>query len=729
MTEPSPKRTLLTCALPYANGDIHLGHMVEHVLADIHVRFLRMTGAEVVFLCASDAHGSPIELKARELGQDPADMVARYNRAHHADLERFGVHYDEFYTTHSEETRKHSYAIFEGARAGGLIYTQDVEGFFSEVDQRFLPDRWIRGTCPRCGALDQYGDSCEVCGSTYRPTDLLDPRSAISGDEPVLRTSKHYFLRISDRQEFLRGWVNTPEHMPAATRGFVNEWLEAGLRDWDISRDAPYFGFLIPGETDKYFYVWLDAPVGYIGTTEKWCNDHGRRVEDYWRSADTRIVHVIGKDIVPFHTLFWPAMLDAAGYNLPSRVQVHGFLTVNGEKMSKSRGTFINARVFAEHVDPQYLRFYFASKLRSEPDDLDMHLGTWGDPDDPASLDASKSELVERVNAELVNKIANLASRVIKFVREKLDGRVGALPPESAEVARRFESSTKPAIAAAYASFDLATALRGVVEVSEAGNAYLQGAAPWKLAATEPERARSIAALGASYVAVIAGLVKPVVPEWAARVERALGVEPLAWDAIGFHFENRPLGDPAADIRIDRMDPEKVKSVVLASRAGLERKGAPTSTAKAAATPSPKTKERAMETEKSTEAAGGEAARVAPLVDAEITIDEFSKVDLRVGLVKNASLVEGADKLLRLEIDLGEGRLRNIFAGIRKHYAPETLVGRRVVVVANLAPRKMKWGVSEGMVLAATDLASPKGAERVLVLEVDGEPATGSTIK
>ncbi|MFN7952875.1 MAG: methionine--tRNA ligase [bacterium] len=716
-SNPAPKRTLVTCALPYANGDIHLGHMVEHVLADIHVRFLRMRGADVVFLCASDAHGSPIELKARELGVEPAAMVAEYQRAHHADLERFGVHYDEFYTTHSEETRKHAHAIFAGAKAAGLVYTKDVEGFFSEVDQRFLPDRWIRGTCPRCGAVDQYGDSCEVCGATYRPTELVNPRSAISGDTPVLRTSTHYFLRISERQDFLREWVNTPAHMPAATRGFVNEWLEGGLRDWDISRDAPYFGFLIPGETDKYFYVWLDAPIGYVGTTEKWCNDHGRRVEDYWKSADTRIVHVIGKDIVPFHTLFWPAMLDAAGYTLPARIQVHGFLTVNGEKMSKSRGTFINARTFAEHVDPQYLRFYFASKLRAEPDDLDMHLGTLGDPTDPATLDASKSELVERVNAELVNKIANLASRAIKLVREKLDGRLGALPPEAAEVAARFASTQKPAIASSYATFDLASALKGVVELAEAGNAYFQDSAPWKVLAVDRERARSIATLGVNYVAVLAGLVKPVVPGWSERVERALGIEPASWDTLGFHLEDRALGDPDADIRIDRIDPAKVKAVVLASRASLDRK------------PETRAKEIAVETEKATEVANVEVAPVVPAVGAEITIDDFGKVDLRVGLVKTASLVEGADKLLRLEIDLGEGRLRNIFAGIRKHYAPEALVGQRVVVVANLAPRKMKWGVSEGMVLAATDAASPKGAERVLVLGVDGQPAPGSTIK
>ncbi len=718
MTSSStPKRTLVTCALPYANGDIHLGHMVEHVLADIHVRFSRMTGADVVFLCASDAHGSPIELKARELGVDPAGMVAGYQRAHHADLRRFGVEYDEFYTTHSEETRKHAYAIFEGAKAAGLVYTKDVEGFYSEVDRRFLPDRWIRGTCPRCGAVDQYGDSCEVCGATYRPTDLVNPRSVISGDTPVLRTSTHYFLRISDRQEFLRSWVNTREHMPDATRGFVNEWLAAGLRDWDISRDAPYFGFLIPGETDKYFYVWLDAPIGYVGTTEKWCNEHGRRVEDYWKSADARIVHVIGKDIVPFHTLFWPAMLDAAGYTLPSRIQVHGFLTVNGEKMSKSRGTFINARTFAEHVDPQYLRFYFASKLRAEPDDLDMHLGTWGDPTDPATLDASKSELVERVNAELVNKIANLASRAIKLVRDKLDGQLGTLPPEAGEVAARFEATQKPAIAAAYASFDLASALKAIVEIAEAGNAYFQDSAPWKLLATDRERAASIVTLGVNYVAVLAGLVKPVVPGWAERVERALGIEPLTWDSIGFGLQNRALGDPNADIRIERIDPEKVKAVVLASRTSLDRKSATSA------------QEPAVETEKT---AAAETAVPAPditPVGPEITIDDFGKVDLRVGLVKTASLVEGADKLLRLEIDLGEGRLRNIFAGIRKHYAPEALVGQRVVVVANLAPRKMKWGVSEGMVLAATDAASPKGAERVLVLGVDGQPAPGSTIR
>ncbi len=714
------KRTLITCALPYANGDVHIGHLVEHVLADIHVRFLRMRGDEVVFLCASDAHGSPIEIKARELGVAPEQLVADFRQRHHADLERFSVHYDEFYTTHSEETRRHAYAIFEAAKSHGLVYTKDVEGFFSEVDRRFLPDRWVRGTCPKCGAPDQYGDVCEVCGSTYRPTELIDPRSAISGDTPVLRTSTHYFLRISQRQDFLRDYVATPGRMPDATRGFVNEWLAGGLRDWDISRDAPYFGFLIPGETDKYFYVWLDAPVGYIGTTQKWCDDHGKRIEDYWKSPDTRIVHVIGKDIVPFHTLFWPAMLDAAGYTLPEHIQVHGMLTVNGEKMSKSRGTSIRARTFAEHLDPQYLRFYFASKLKPEPSDLDMNLGVWADPADPATLDARKSELVERVNAELVNKIANLANRVIPFVRTKLDGRLGALPPEAAAVAERFEREIKPAIESAYASFDFASALKSIAELAEAGNGYLQEAAPWKvLGGGDGERARAICTLGASYVKVLAGLVKPVVPTWSERVESALGIEPLRWSDIHFDLEQRSLGDPAADVRIERIDPDRVRAIVVASRADPGKKAPAADSGQ----------EKPMSEDQSTEVVAPEAALAPPPVDREITIDEFSKVDLRVGLVKSASLVEGADKLVRLEVDLGEARPRNIFAGIRKHYAVEALVGRRVVVVANLAPRKMKWGVSEGMVLAATDLASSKGAERVLVLDVDGTPAPGSTIR
>ncbi|MEE8585250.1 MAG: methionine--tRNA ligase, partial [Acidobacteriota bacterium] len=395
------ERYLITSALPYANGDIHLGYLVEAVMTDIFARFQRMKGHEVAYVCASDAHGTPIELKASELGIAPEEVAGNFQKAHARDLEGFQISLDMFHTTHSEETRQHLYAIYEAARAKGLIYSKEVEGFYSPEDERFLPDRWIRGTCPKCKAPDQYGDSCEVCNSTYRPTDLIEARSAISGGSLEVRKSSHIFYKLSATQPFLEKWVEE-RRMPEATLQFVRDWLSTGLRDWDISRDAPYFGFPIPDEEGKFFYVWVDAPVGYIGATEKYCRQSGRSSDEFWKDPASKVVHVIGKDIVYFHCLFWPSMLETAGYNTPHRVQVHGFLTVNGQKMSKSRGTFINASTYLKHLDPEYLRYFYASKTRPEPDDLDLNIGSWEDPDDPESLDASKSELVQRVNSEFV---------------------------------------------------------------------------------------------------------------------------------------------------------------------------------------------------------------------------------------------------------------------------------------------------------------------------------------
>ena len=684
-----PERILVTSALPYANGDIHLGHLVEYIMTDIYVRYLRLTGADVVYMCASDAHGSPIELKAHELGIRPEELVTDYQKRFIADFEAFQIKFDRFYTTHSDETKKHSYAIFEEAKKKNLIYTKEVEGLFSEVDQRFLPDRWIKGTCPKCGAADQYGDSCEVCAATYRPSEMINPRSAISGDTPVSKKTVHYFYRLSECEDFLRDWVKQPGRMPEATRLFVNEWLDGGLKDWDISREAPYFGFLIPGETDKYFYVWLDAPVGYIGTTEKWCEENGKDVDDYWKKPGTRIVHVIGKDIVYFHCLFWPAMLKNAGYNLPDRVQVHGFLTVNGEKMSKSRGTFINAGTYLKHLDPQYLRYYYACKQRPEPDDLDLHIGVWPNPDDPDTLDTTHAEIVERVNAELVNKLANLASRVIPFISKRLEGRLGPLPESAAEIGRRLAEKIKPQVAAGYESFDFAGAMRTVLELAEEGNKYFQDAEPWKAIKEDPEEARAICTLAANYVKSLTGLIKPVVPEYARKIEAALNIEPLTWDDIAFNLENHTVG--TFEPPVVRVDPDLVKKMILESRQsiGLGRK---------------------------------EKQALTPPIKPEITFEDLDKVDLRVAEIKDAQSVEGADKLLQLTIDLGEESTRTIFAGIKKYYDPQDLIGRKIVVVANLKPRQMRFGLSQGMLLAATD------DQDVLLLGLDGSPAPGSTI-
>ncbi len=676
------KRLLVTSALPYANGDIHIGHLVEYIQTDIFVRYQKLRGRDTLYLCASDTHGTPIEIKAGQLGVSPEELVARYNREHLADFHRFGVGFDLFYTTHSPETRHHAVAIYEGLRRAGLIYTKEVDLVYCEHDQRFLPDRYVRGSCPRCDAADQFGDNCEVCGATYDPTDLVLPHCSICGNEPVRRSSKHYFFQLSACKEQIARWIHDNGHVHATTANWLQgAFLDGDLRDWDISRDAPYFGFEVPGETDKFFYVWLDAPVGYIGTTQKYCDDHGMDADDYWkRSDDTEVVHVIGKDIAYFHCLFWPAMLAHSGYRTPDRVQVHGFLTVDGQKMSKRTGTAVTASIFAEHLDPQYLRYYYASKLGPTNADLDLNL----------------EDFVNRVNADLVNKTANLASRAHAFVTRKLDGRLGDVDPQAepvfAEATSRFE-----AIGEAYASFEFARALRGITEVAELGNKYFQDRAPFHVIRDDPEEARSICTAALGFVKVLAILLKPVVPHMAASMERSLGLSDLAWEDLSFDLGGGELGD--FERLVDRVKLKAVKRMIEAQRAAHE-----------ATTPS-----------NGSQSPAADAPWTPKPVAERITIDDFAKLDLRVALVEEASPVEGADKLVRLLLDLGDHK-RTVFAGIKAHYAPEDLQGKKVIAAVNLAPRKMRFGVSEGMVLAAS---SPSG---VFLLGVNDRALPGSKV-
>ena len=678
-----PERILVTSALPYANGDIHIGHLVEYIQTDIWARFQRLIGNDVLYLCASDTHGTPIEIKASQLGIPPEEMVARYGEQHHEDFRGFQIRFDRYYTTHSPETEHHAVAIFEGLREAGLIYTQDVEQVYCEHDQRFLPDRYVVGTCPKCGAEGQYGDNCEVCGATYGTTDLKDPQCSLCGTPPVRRTSKHYFFQLSRCRDQIQEWIDTPGHLHATTANWLRgAFLDGELRDWDISRDAPYFGFKIPGETDKYFYVWLDAPVGYIGTTDKVCQETGRDFEAYWKKPGTRIVHVIGKDIAYFHCLFWPAMLAHSGYRVPDRVQVHGFLTVNGQKMSKRSGTAVTARTYLEHLDPQYLRYYYACKLGPTNADLDLNL----------------EEFVLRVNAELVNKCANLASRAHSFVTKRFGGQVTDLDPEAApllaEVQARF-----PAIREAYAQFEFARAVREIVEVAEVGNKYFQDKAPFHLIKTDPDAAQRICTTALNFVKVLAILLKPVVPEMAARLERGLGLLPLGWDDLTFDFTHRTLGP--WERLAERMKDKDLEKMLQAQRDKYAALKAPGDAG-----------------EPANDAAEGFVPE--PIAE-EITIDDFAKVDLRVAEVVEARSVQGASKLLELTLNLGDHQ-RTVFAGIKKHYAPEALVGKKVIVVANLKPRKMRFGLSEGMVCAAS---SPAG---VFVLEVDPSAAPGARV-
>jgi methionyl-tRNA synthetase len=646
-------KILVTSALPYANGDIHIGHLVEYVFTDIYVRFLRLTGQDVIYVCASDAHGAPIEINASKRGVTPQQLVNEFHERHFNDFTRFEVSFDEFYSTDSPENKKHSEIIYLRAKDRNHISERDVEQFYCDSCKRFLPDRYIKGICPKCGASDQYGDVCESCGAIYRPTELSDARCSLCGAPPALRTSKHLFFRLEDFSEFLRDWTSSQGRLQDEVRVFVNTWIDQGLRDWDISRDGPYFGFKIPGEVEKYFYVWLDAPIGYIAATEHFCSGkNDRTVDEYWldHDSDVEIHHFIGKDIAYFHTLFWPAMLKAADYRLPSAVHVHGFLTIDSRKMSKSRGTFITARKFADNIHPWYLRYYYATKLNDSIDDVDLNI----------------EEFVNRTNAELVNNITNLISRSIGFLNKRLDSRLGRLPDNSGDFqAQALDLMTE--VFKDYSNLKISVATRKILSISDMANNYVQQNEPWSSVKSDPEKARDDLTLAINCIKLITIGLKPILPSYCARVEEILETGSLKWEDAKFDLEGKTIG--RFDKLIGRLEPGAFQSMVDAASDEPDR------SSKIVQNP------------------------LTPLKE-EITIEDFAKVDLRTGLVVSASVVEGSDKLLKLEVDLGM-ETRTIFAGIRESYNPEELQGKTLIIVANLKPRKMRFGVSSGMALAA----------------------------
>ncbi len=675
------ERILVTAALPYANGPAHLGHLVEYIQTDIYVRFLKLTGHDVIYVCADDTHGAPIEINARSQGIAPEELVARFHESHARDFADFGVDFDVFYTTHSDENRRWATRIYEALRDGGHVTERTTEQLYCETDERFLPDRFVKGTCPKCKSPDQYGDVCEKCGATYEPTELLDPRCALCGATPVRRESTHLYVQLDHFRAFLKGWTAGGTLQPEI-RNFVESWLAEKLHDWCVTRDGPYFGFEVPDRPGKYFYVWLDAPIGYISSTEHWAAGHDADVADYWERPGARIIHFIGKDIVYFHTLFWPAMLEGANLALPSRVVVHGMLTINGEKMSKSRGTFINARDYLDHLDPEWLRYYYAGNLSARPDDLDLNL----------------EDFRHRLNAELVNNVANLAHRAVSFAEKYLDGRIGTpADPALAEEAMGHLA----AIRDHYESLEFRKAIREVNLLADLGNRYFQDREPWKARHTDLENARATVTECVNVARLLALALKPVVPKFTAKVEGILGCGELVWDEVAFDFGDRTLG-PAEPLA-EKVEPERV-AALLASQVEAG-----------------KPPEKAAAPEK---AAGEEKPAAADEGPATIDFDAFTAVDLRVGLVQAAERVKKADKLLQLTVDLGEAEPRTIVAGLALAYAPEDLVGKRVVVVANLAPRKLRGIVSQGMILAA----GPGGAD-LQVAEVGGEVAPGTRVK
>lgn len=669
------RRILVTSALPYANGPLHLGHMLEQVQTDIWVRFQRSRGHECFYICADDAHGTAIMLTAEKLGVSAEDQIERIRREHMSDSDDFAISFDNFYSTHSEETRRWSETIYQRLKDNGHIAAREITQAYDPEKGLFLADRFIRGGCPKCKTPDQYGDNCEACGATYSPADLIDPVSALSGATPIERASRHLFFRLPLFADMLRQWIDSGTlQEPVANK--LREWTEAGLQEWDISRDAPYFGFEIPGEKDKFFYVWLDAPIGYIGSFEQFCEREGVDFDAFWQpGGDTELYHFIGKDIINFHGLFWPAMLHSAGLRTPSGVHVHGFLTVNGTKMSKSRGTFINARHYLDHLDAEYLRYYFAAKLSGSVDDIDLNL----------------EDFIQRVNSDVVGKVVNIASRCAGFLRKGFDNRTSPTLSDSALLDAFIEA--EPEIAAAYEEREFAKAIRQIMELADRANQYIDHHKPWQMV-KDPETANAVqdvCSTGINCFRMLMIYLQPVLPGMAARAERYLASS-LAWNQLPVQLLDHKL--EAFEPLMQRIDAKAVQKMVESNEGQSD------------------TPAQEQNKPKPADKSGKQPD------NAHINIKDFQKVDLRIARIEKAEAVEGSDKLIALSLDLGPLGKRQVFSGIRGAYDPASLTGRLTVVVANLAPRKMRFGVSEGMVLAAGEgdetlflLAPDSGAE------------------
>ena len=708
----NPRKILVTSALPYANGSIHLGHLVEYIQTDIWVRFQKMQGHTVHYVCADDTHGTPIMLRAEKEGITPEALIDAVHKEHAADFKEFLVEFDNYYSTNSDENKVQSETIYKKLDANNKIAKKTIEQFYDPVKNMFLPDRFIKGECPKCHAKDQYGDSCEVCGATYNPTELINAYSAVSGAAPIRKETEHYFFKLSECEDFLREWTRSGTLQGEAANK-MGEWFASGLNDWDISRDAPYFGFEIPDAPGKYFYVWLDAPIGYMASFKNLCSKNGLDFDEYWaKDSKTELYHFIGKDILYFHALFWPATLEYSGYRTPTQIFAHGFLTVNGEKMSKSRGTFITARSYLDHLkNPEYLRYYYAAKLNSTMEDIDL------------SLD----DFVARVNSDLVGKYINIASRTAGFISKKFNGEVSPLTQlqksivnfneikqkipfeklgssdwsQSAQLSRENSywpsfsdsveftgresllyqgvTSATATVIKAYELRDYSKAIREIMLCADSVNQYVAEMKPWELAKIEgmENRLHEVCSLALNLFKEITIQLKPVLPKIANEIENLFNINPLSFADSGVFLSKR-INEYTH--LITRIDPKLIEAMTEANKENL------TATAQVSA------------------AANTKAEPVASLPEAEyISIDDFTKVDLRIAKIVNAEHVEGAEKLLKLTLDIGEGTTRQVFAGIKSAYDPATLIGRNTVMVANLAPRKMKFGMSEGMVLAASD--------------------------
>lgn len=678
------RKILITSALPYANGDIHLGHLMEAIQTDIWVRLQKLRGHDCVWVCADDAHGTAIMLSAEAQGITPQQLIDQVNQQHQKDFADFLIGYDNFYTTHSEENRHFSESMYKAMDANGHIKRRAIKQLFDPEKNLFLADRYIVGTCPKCKTEDQYGDNCEACGSTYSPSELINPRSAISGAVPVEKESEHFFFDLPAFKDMLQQWTRSGA-LQDQVANKLSEWLDEELQQWDISRDAPYFGFEIPGAPGKYFYVWVDAPIGYMASFKNYCDREGVDFDSYWQTdSDAELYHFIGKDIINFHTLFWPAVLTSSGYRTPTAVFAHGFLTVDGTKMSKSRGTFVNARTYLDHLNPEYLRYYLAAKLSAGIDDLDLNL----------------EDFALRVNSDLVGKVVNIASRCAGFINKGFEGRL-AEQPDNLELLQGIQS-IKAEVTAHFESREYGKAIRLIMAQADRANQYINDKEPWVIAKTDKQSAelQAICSTGINAFRLLLCYLKPVLPAMTEKAEAFLNVEPLQWDDVDHLLTGHRLNK--FQPLITRVETDKIQAMIDATQ-----------------------KAYAAQQEK----LASKAAAAATGFEPEIGFDDFAKIDLRVARILEAEHVEGADKLLTLILDLGPDQngdpiTRQVFSGIKSAYQPAELVGKLTVVVANLQPRKMKFGLSEGMILAA----GPGGKEIWLIApDAGAEPGVRVT--
>lgn len=683
----STRKILVTSALPYANGDIHLGHLMETIQTDIWVRLQKMQGHDCVYVCADDAHGTAIMLSAEARGITSEQLIAEVQANHERDFAGFHIGFDNYYSTHSDENRELSESIFKKLDANGHIARRNIKQLFDPEKNLFLADRYITGSCPKCKTPDQYGDNCEACGSTYSPAELIDPRSVISGATPIEKESEHLFFRLPEFRDMLREWTRSGS-LQDQVANKLSEWLDDELQEWDISRDAPYFGFEIPGAPGKYFYVWLDAPIGYMASFADYCKRENLNFDDYWKSDSTaEVYHFIGKDIINFHTLFWPAMLTSAGYRTPSAVYTHGFLTVDGTKMSKSRGTFVNASTYLKHLDPEYLRYYLAAKLSASIDDLDLNL----------------EDFAQRVNSDLVGKVVNIASRCAGFINKGFAGKLAAEPDNSALLTEM--QAAKDEIASLYQQREYGKAIRIIMALADKANQYINDKQPWVIAKEDKESAelQAICSTGINAFRLLMIYLKPVLPAMATKAEKFLAVEPLQWQDLDQLLLDHPI-DKFKPL-MTRVEMDKIKAMINQTQEDYEAKN---------------TGDKKVSAAKQAAASETDESGFEPTIE----FGDFAKVDLRLALITAAEHVEGADKLLRLTLNVGKDKqgediVRTVLSGIKSAYDPEQLIGKLTVLVANLAPRKMKFGTSEGMILAA----GPGGKDIWLLEPHDGAEA------